>query len=346
MKYYLHYDMDAFFASIEIRDNSEYKDKAIAVGGGVITTCNYIARKKGVKSAMPITKAMQLCPELQVIKPRVKYYFSVGREIQNYIAKHFKEVEFTSCDEGYVNITEYVKNEKDILKICTRFKNAIIKKFNLSLSVGVGFNKSMAKMATEINKPNGLYIFKDKKDFLNYVYEKDISIFPGIGKKTKEILNKNGIKKTKDFYYKSKEELIEILGINIGDRIYELVRGNKSYFETDKQSNTSIAKEHTYNNCIIDEKEVINSLKEIVNEFRKEKKINNLYPRTITIKIRLNDFSTITKSKTMISPINLENLEKIVIDLYKISKIYGKIRLVGISFSNFSKENYEYLKLF
>ena len=188
---YLHYDMDAFFAAIEQRDNKELRGKPIAIGHGVVTTASYEARKFGIRSAMPMSNARKLCPHLKVVYPRKNVYFAEGKKIQDLIRKIIKIYEFTSVDEGYLDITQFIfaENQTEIKKISKikrfikKFKQYIYDNSKLTCSVGIGFSKISAKIASDINKPNGYFIFKNREHFLEYIYDKSLAIIPGIGKK-------------------------------------------------------------------------------------------------------------------------------------------------------------------
>ena len=174
-KIYLHYDMDAFFAAIEQRDNKELRGKPIAIGHGVVTTASYEARKYGVKSAMPTVQAKRLCPNLIVVSLRKGVYFEEGRRIQGLIKNVLKKSEFTSVDEGYIDITEFIRNKNmkldkrdEILKIkrfIKKFKKFIYDNSKLTCSVGIGFSKISAKIASDIDKPNGHFIFRNREQY-------------------------------------------------------------------------------------------------------------------------------------------------------------------------------------
>ena len=177
-KIYMHYDMDAFFASVEQRENIELRGIPIAVGHGIVTTASYEARKFGVKSAMPVAAAKKLCPHLKLVPVRKNYYGKVGREIQQLILKITDKCEFASIDEGYIEITEFVKNrdKKYIERFVEGFRKHIYKNIRLTCSVGIGFSKVSAKIASDINKPKSYFIFQNREHFLSYIMDKILSI--------------------------------------------------------------------------------------------------------------------------------------------------------------------------
>lgn len=337
---FLHYDMDCFFASIEMRDNPNLKNVPIVVGTHVVATANYVARKYGVHSAQSVKEAKKLCNNLIVVNSRTDYYFSIGRKIQNMIKKYFKKAVFLSCDEGYIEF-----ESENIEKFANNFKKMIVNEFNLPLSIGVGFNRVVAKIASEVNKPNGIYILDTKAKFIDYAYDKKINIFPGIGNKTFDILYKRGIIYTKDVYAISKKELALAIGQKASMHLLEMVRGNildEKIFLKEK----SISREQTFYPHLESDmlfKELDKLCDEIKIEIMKKKK----YPLTITLKIKDVEYNIYTRSKTFNSPIS-ENSDILGIlkEIYFNTKFLGKIRLIGVGISNFSNIKYEYLKLF
>lgn len=338
---YLHYDMDCFFASIEMRDNPKLRTVPLAVGNHVVATSNYIARKYGVHSAMPINIAKKMCPNLVVVDSRVEYYIQVANCMQKKIKEKFGSAVFLSCDEGYIQFFD-----KDIEGFCKRFKEYIYNNFKLSVSVGVGFNRIVSKIASECNKPNGIFILNTKDKFIDYIYDKSISIFPGIGSKTFEIFYQSRIIYTKDIYEKSKEQLQKLVGKARGSQIFDMVRGNDDSIYDICNIESSISKESTYYPFLSTEHEKQKELKILCNEIKEEIRKKKEYPLCITLKVRNQDYETFTKSKTFNSPIT-ENSDILLItrEMLRTLEIY-RIRLLGISISNFSSVKYEYLKLF
>ena len=164
----MHYDMDAFYASIEINRNPKLKNKPLVVGENIVTTASYEARKYGIHSAMKVSDAKLLCPKLIAIPVDKKEYIRISNEIHNLILKITNKVEFIATDEGYIDLTGIVKPENKI-QFALKFKERIKELTNLTCSVGIGFNKLSAKIASDINKPFGIYIFENEKEFLKYI---------------------------------------------------------------------------------------------------------------------------------------------------------------------------------
>ena len=338
-KIYLHYDMDAFFASVEQRDNPKLREIPIAVGYGVVTTASYEARKYGVKSAMPAVEAKRLCPSLKFVEIRKGHYSAVGKQIQNAIQKVLPKCEFTSIDEGFIDITEFIRDD-NIEKFIERFKRYIYKNVRLTCSVGIGFNKVSAKIASDINKPNGYFIFKNKEHFLDYIYDKELSIIPGIGKKTRELLAKYKVYKMKDLYKISKNELIKNFGNSRGEYLYNVVRGNH-YSEIEKDKKThSYGHEVTFSQAMNDEQVLLKSLEDHVIKLVKRLEEKKEYIKTVTLKIRYSNFMTYTRSKTMKNATRDKN---VIYDIVKENFDYFEkrddVRLIGVHLSSITKKN-------
>jgi DNA polymerase-4 len=336
----LHYDMDAFYASIEQRDNPKLKGKAIAVGRGVITTASYEARKYGVRSAMPSATAKKLCPELILLPVRIDYYRELGRKIQKLIRMLTYKCEFVSSDEGYVDITEYVKKytPEDFVE---KFKNSIYKHTKLTCSVGIGYNKLSAKLASDANKPDGHFIISSNEEFHNYVKDKSVGIIPGIGRKSLEPLNNMGIITVNDIFNLTKNNLVDMFGTNKGVRIFELVRGI-DHSEIDYISERqSYGQEETFSRTIDDIATIHDTLLLQSNKLAEKLKLDNSYIKTVTLKARYSDFSTITRSKTLNeytrnTDVIYTTACTLLSDLFR----KNSFRLIGIHLSNISKKNY------
>ncbi|WP_067141475.1 Y-family DNA polymerase [Oceanivirga salmonicida] len=357
---FLHYDMDAFFASIEKRDNPNLKDKPVVIGKSIVSTASYEARKYGIKSTMIIHNAQSKCKNLVIINPRVEYYHKVGNEIREYIARFFLVTDYISCDEGFVDISKVlekrflkynIKSDKDkikeILNFAKLFKQKLEKKFNLPLSVGIGETKNIAKIATEVDKPNGIHLFYNQIEFIDYVIDKKIGIFHGIGKKTISLLMGLGIQTTRDLLKKDKISLIKLLGNSRGSDVYNIIRGNYRSENNNRVHDKSIAKERTYFKGLNNLDDILHELKSFSNILASKLKEEQKYTRTVSVKIRYSDRSIITKSKTFEKKLKTEDeiFEKSKNILYTIDK-KDDIRLLGISLSNFSDTDYEYIKLF
>lgn len=355
-KIYLHYDMDAFFASIEQRDNPKLRGKAIAVGRGVVTTASYEARKFGIRSAMPMSNARKLCPHLKVVYPRKNVYFAEGKKIQDLIKKIIKIYEFTSVDEGYLDITQFIfaENQTEIKKFSKikrfikKFKEYIYKNLNLTCSVGIGFSKVSAKIASDANKPNGFFIFKNKKHFINYIYDKNLEIIPGIGKKTREIL-KISFEATKvsQLYEISKETLIKKFGASRGEYIYNIIRGKHFSKINVARQRKSYGYEITFSQNVDEIYELQEAMRAQVKKISQKLKEQKEFIKTVTVKIKYSDFTGHTRSKTFNNATNDEEvIYKISLENFNYFIKKDEVRLIGIYVSNIFKRRFIQLRLF
>lgn len=330
-KIFLHYDMDAFFASVEQRDNLEYRNKPIAVGYGVVTTASYEARKYGVKSGMIAMEAKKLCPSLKFVPARKGIYEKVGNKIQKLVLKITNECEFTSIDEGYIEITNLVKKYDNIEEFIKKFKLYIYKNTLLTCSVGIGYSKISAKIASDINKPNGHYIFKNREEFLKYIKNKNLSVIPGIGRKTREILEKYKITKVFQLYKFERAKLKEKFGEVRGNYLYDVIRGvHNSNIENNRETH-SYGYEITFGQPMNDENAVLDVIKKQVYKLCERLKKNRQYAKTITVKIRYSNFTTYTKSKTIhISTRDFNEIYLIAKENYMQMYKRDEVRLIGV----------------
>ena len=319
---YLHYDMDAFFAAIEQRDNKELRGKPIAIGHGVVTTASYEARKFGIKSTMPTVQAKRLCPSLIVVSLRKDIYFEEGRRIQGLIKNILKKCEFTSVDEGYIDITEFIQNK------------------NIKLDKRIGFRKISAKIASDINKPNGYFIFKNREHFLEYIYDKSLAIIPGIGKKTREVLKLFNTTTVFQLYEIEKNELIRRFGMSKGEYLYNAVRGlHFTEINTDRKRQ-SYGHEITFNREENDISIIYDELKKQSNKLSRKLIEKNEFAKTVTVKIRYSNFVTHTRSRTLENATNNENkIYEATLENLNFFEKKDEIRLIGVQLSSILKSN-------
>lgn len=342
----MHYDMDCFYASIEIRDNPKYKGLPLVVGGGVVTTASYEARKYGVHSAMSVFEAKKLCPSLLVVPVDKNKYIKISQKIQGLVLKITDRVEFIALDEGYVDITEIVKKFPSLESFADRFKERIKYHTGLTCSVGIGVNKLSAKIASGINKPGGKYIFASQMEFVEYIRTKNIEIIQGVGKKLREILNRDGIYKVEDIIPYSLQELINRYGKSRGELLYLSSRGI-DYSEIEyKREIHSIGNENTYRYPLDSEESIQKELEDIFEYSYKRLIRKELIAKTVILKVKYADGTLITRSKTLGIPTDIkttlfENFETLL------DEIENKpIKLLGVSFGNLIKKSIRQLSFF
>ncbi|WP_252187712.1 DNA polymerase IV [Anaeromonas frigoriresistens] len=339
MKYIIHIDMDAFFASIEQRDNPKLIGKPIAVGGhpdkrGVVCAASYEARKYGVKSAMSSRRAKALCKHL-VFVPTNKYkYQTASNHIRNIFKRYSSNIEPLSLDEAYLEI-----NDNNPIKIANSIKNDIKKELNLSCSVGVSYNKFLAKLASDMDKPNGMTII-NKEDSLNILKPLPIRKLWGVGPKTEKALNRMGIYKISDIQDYDEKVLVDRLGKK-GKELMMFAKGIDNRKVEGQSLPQSISEENTFSYDI----ENLQYIHEKIDEYSVDihnRIIKKGYKyKTITIKLKYDDFSIETRSYSLENATDdldtLKNTSHFIINnKFTITK---KIRLLGLGVSNFIYPN-------
>ena len=300
-------DMDAFFAMVEERENPHFKGKPVVVGAeakegkgrGVVSTCNYEARKYGIHSAMPISEAWRLCSHAVFLPVDGVLYSRVSQNIMKILQKYTPTIEQVSVDEAYLDVS-FVGSFNAARNLAEEIRKEIFKKEKLAASCGIAPNKMVAKIACEKAKPDGVLVVKQKevKSFLAPLQIREI---PGVGPKTAAILEKFFKKKAlkiKDVREALKEELVEFLGV-FGNTLYEKVRGIDHSLVTIKEEVKSIGKEHTFEKDTRDGEEIFPVFRELLLDVETQLKKDGFAFKTITVVCRFRGFETHTKSKTL-----------------------------------------------
>lgn len=346
-KIILHVDMDAFFAAVEQKDNKELKGKPVIVGGlserGVVSTCSYEARKYGVHSAMPVFIARQKCPNAIFVKPRFWRY----KEISNKVFDIFKEltplVEPLSIDEAYLDLSKAkIKGGK---AAALYIKRRVFKELGLTLSIGISYNKFLAKLASDWNKPNG--IMEITKEMIPDILLKlPISKIYGLGSKSVSKLNNMGFFYVEDLYTVSKEFLYEYLGKQ-GIDIYDRIRGIDKREVKVIRDRKSIGKERTLRNNTKDKEELLKYLQEFSKSISNLLREKNKSIKTITLKYKTSSFENHTRSKTLKDYVNEEeDIIKVANEILNEEEFFEDIRLIGLSVSSFKENLEEQISLF
>lgn len=341
----MHVDMDAFFASVEVLDNPSLKGKPVIVGGtserGVVATCSYEARTYGVKSAMPIYLAKRKCPNGIFLPTRHWRYQEVSRQIFNTFYELTNLVEPLSIDEAYLDIS-HVKITP--IEAAAFIKDTVKKETGLTISVGISYNKFLAKIASDWNKPNGLKIITE--DMMpNILFPLPISKVYGLGNKSTKKLNDIGIFTVEELYKLPQEFLVEYFG-KMGIEIYERIRGLDRRAVTVNRERKSIGKETTLRVDTENKDELKEYLKHFSKVIVSHLKEKNLSCNNITVKIKTATFENHTRSKTLIYYTNKE--EDIIKEAFSILEeidLKEKIRLIGLSVSNLKANTIEQLSL-
>lgn len=344
----IHVDMDAFYASVEQLDNPELRGKPVAVGGasdrGVVSAASYEARKFGVRSAMSSVIAIQNCPDLIFVKSNFKRYHEVSNQIRKIFYEFTDKVEPLSLDEAYLDVTENKKGNPSATLIAKEIRKKIKEKTGLNASAGISINKFIAKVASDMNKPNGQKTVAPQ-EVIQFLEKLEIKKFFGVGKVTAQKMYRLGIFTGKDLKEKTKKYLEQHFGKS-GKFYYQVVRGE--HFSEVKPSRTrkSLAAERTFSKNISSEIFMITKLEIIAKEVEKRLKKSKVAGKTITLKIKYSDFTLQTRSKTLPYYISDKNvIVETVKELLYQSTMKNSVRLLGISLSNLNtKEGKPVLK--
>ena len=333
--------MDAFFASVEQLDNPELRGKPIAVGGGesrgVVAAASYEARKFGVKSAMSGVLAKQKCPNLIFVKPNFARYKEVSHQIREIFYDYTDLVEPLSLDEAYLDVTDNKIGNPSASLIAQEIRNRIFNELNLTASAGISVNKFIAKVASDINKPNGQKTI-NPEEVISFLEALPVNKFYGVGKVTASKMYSLGIFIGNDLKKKSQDELTNLFGKS-GLHYYHIVRGIHNSKVKPDRIRKSVGAETTFFENISSEIFMIEKLEKIAEELERRMKKSDTKGKTITLKIKYSDFSQQTRSKTM-EYFMQEKFEffPIVKDLLFQEKLKNSVRLLGISFASLNTE--------
>ncbi|MCM8569752.1 DNA polymerase IV [Gramella jeungdoensis] len=341
MRKIIHIDMDAFYASVEQLDNPELRGKAVAVGGssqrGVVSAASYEARKFGVRSAMSSVIAKRNCPDLIFVKPRFERYREISQRIREIFFEYTDLVEPLSLDEAYLDVTENKKGNPSATLIAREIRDKIREKTGLNASAGISINKFIAKVASDVNKPNGQKTVPPE-EVLQFLEELDIRKFYGVGKVTAEKMYRLGIFSGKDLKEKSEEFLTEHFGKS-GAHFYNVVRGIHNSEVKPHRIRKSLGAERTFNENISSEIFMLERLENIAEEIERRLKKSQVAGKTVTLKIKYSDFTLQTRSKTIGYYIASKDLIiEIAKELLYQEKMKDSVRLLGISLSNLNTD--------
>ena len=341
----LHIDMDAFFTSVEQRDNPSLKGRPIVVGGspegrGVVAAASYEARKFGVKSAMPCGEAKRRCPHLIFVKSNFQKYVEASKVIRAIFKEYSDIVEPLSIDEAFIDVTTNKIGEPLASVVAKKIRAQIFEQTKLTASAGVAPCKMIAKIASDMNKPNGITVISPEKvfDFLTNLPCKKLW---GVGPVTAKKLADMGIKKIGDVRNFSKVELRHILG-KWGPTLHDLSFGIDPREVSSSRNLKSRGAERTFSEDLVDEEKILEKLEDLTKEISGSLKKKNYCGKTVIIKVRYEDFDTITRSKTLGS--YTDEGEKI----FEVAKFLMEgqtdvglrpVRLIGVSLSNLIGEN-------
>ena len=337
----IHVDMDAFFASVAQLDNPELRGKAIAVGGdgkrGVIAAASYEARKFGVKSAMSGSLAKKMCPDLIFVRSDFARYKEVSNQIRKIFYEYTDFVEPLSLDEAYLDVTINKKGMQSATMIAQEIRDEIFKRTGLRASAGIAPNKFVAKIASDINKPNGQKTITPD-EVVPFLETLQIRKFYGVGKVTTQKMYQLGIFTGADLKSKSLAFLEQHFK-SAAQHYYNIVRGIHNSPVRSSRTRKSVGAEHTYLENLTSEIFILEKLEVLSNEIENRLLRTNVKGRTITLKIKYSDFTQTTRSKTLEEFIHLKtDIFPVVKELLYQEQLKESVRLLGISINNLNNE--------
>ena len=335
----IHVDMDAFYASVEQRDNPQYRGKPLAVGAsprqrGVVAASSYEAREFGIYSAMPSRTAIALCPSLIFVKPRFEIYRAVSAQIHDVFRRYTDIVEPVALDEAYLDVTENKRGLPYASTVAQSIRREILTETNLTASAGVSINKFLAKIASGENKPNGMTVILPE-DAEAFVESLPIEDFHGIGKVTAAKMHSLGIQTGADLKKCDRSFLIRSFG-KVGSYYYNIARAKDNREVEANRIRKSIGAENSFAENLSDEETILIKLKQIAVTLVERINRHQASGRTLTLKVKFSDYQQITRSRTFEKCINsLDVIMREAVELLEIVELNGKsIRLLGISLSN------------
>ena len=335
----IHVDMDAFYASVEQRDNPQYRGKPLVVGGspskrGVVAAASYEARQFGIRSAMPSRTAVQRCPQLIFAKARFDVYKEVSDQIRDIFDRYTDLVEPLSLDEAFLDVTVNKKSMPSATLIAKEIKDVIFKETCLTASAGVSVNKFLAKVASDVKKPNGLFLIAPDQ-VEGFIEELPIEKFFGVGKVTAEKMRRLGIAKGKDLKGWEEVDLIRRFGKS-GRYFYNIVRGIDDRPVSPDRVRKSVGAERSYAEDLDSREEIYSNLENIAEVLIKRVEKSGTSGRTLTLKVKYADYQQVTRSRT--AEQSFDSVSEILAtakELLDTTAVDSRnVRLLGLALSN------------
>lgn len=342
-RWVMHLDMDAFYASVEQRDNPEYRGKPLVVGAmpgrrGVVATCSYEARKYGLRSAMPISEAYRRCPEAIYLRPDMDHYVAASREVMLALNGISPVVEPVSIDEAYLDISGLERLVGEPEEIGRLTKQKIREKVGLTCSVGIGSNRLIAKLASDYRKPDGLVVVR-KEQIRDFLDPMPVSNLRGVGRQTVKLLDRLNIRTVDQLRAYSLDSLQGYFGEKGGQHLFDQARGIASDRVGVQIGRQSISKETTFNEDETDQQRVRERLRLLASEVGHIARRKGLKGRVVTLKIRLDGFESHTRQRRISVASNADGeIFEVAWELYRASGYGGRpVRLIGVGISDWSE---------
>jgi DNA polymerase-4 len=325
-------DCDAFYASVEKRDNPALRDHPVIVGGGtrgVVSTCCYLARIHGVRSAMPMFQALKLCPQAVVVKPRMQVYAEASRAIRNMLESLTPSIEPLSLDEAFLDLsgTERLHGAPPAI-LLARLTKRMEDELGLTGSIGLSHNKFLAKIASDLDKPRGFSVI-GRAETVAFLKPRPIRIIWGVGTATQAALEAAGIRTISDLYRWDRVDLAARFG-HMGDRLWHLARGEDHRRVSRDEKPKSISKETTFNEDTADPDILDGHLWRLAEQVADRAKAKDLAGRTVTLKLKRSDFQTVTRRQSLTGPTQLaDRIYRAAREMFDQAGPRGPFRLIG-----------------
>ncbi len=352
-RHIVHVDMDAFFAAVEQRDNPALRGRPVVVGAdpkagrgrGVVAAASYEARAFGIHSAMPISRAYRLCPKAVFVRGRMDQYESESERIFGILERFTPDVEPLSIDEAFLDITHSHHLFGTPQETCRKIKTTIKNETGLIASIGLAPNKFTAKIASDIGKPDGFVVVAPEK-LLEFLHPLPVGRLWGVGPVTQKALEKNGIRSIGDLARRPLEEMVKLFGAS-GEHAWRLAQGQDPRSVEAEAVTKSMGAEHTFEGDTSEQNVLLDTLASLSDRTSRRLRKEGFSGRTITLKIRFEDFSTFTRASSLPRPTNLAHdiFEAAARRMQEFDLKRSKVRLLGVSVSGFEEPD-EQLDLF
>ncbi|MFM7139424.1 MAG: DNA polymerase IV [Actinomycetes bacterium] len=340
----LHVDMDAFFASVELRDRPELKGLPVVVGHsggrGVVTSATYEARKFGIHAAMSMTEATRRCPKAIFIEPNHEKYSEVSEKLQEIYLSFTPLVEPLSVDEAFLDVSGSRKLLGTPIEIGKKLREKVFQEENITCSVGIAPTKFIAKLASTRAKPDGLIVVSPK-EVIDFLHPLPVGALWGVGGKTEEVLKRLGLFKVSDIANLSLKTLKRALGDGIAEHLYELSWGKDERSVETNEPEKSVGNEETFSKDLDQAEDILREVLRLSEKVAARLRQAGLMGRTITLKVRFSNFSTITRSKTLLDPTDVaKEIYEVAKSLFEGLKLdQVRVRLVGVRVEKLVEED-------
>jgi DNA polymerase IV (DinB-like DNA polymerase) len=342
MRVVLHVDLDAFFPSVEVREHPELKGKPVIVGAdpkggkgrGVVSSASYEARKFGIRSALPISRAWKLCPDCVYLRPHFDLYIPTSNSVMKILRSHADKFEQGGIDEAYLDISSQVKDFDEAREFAKRLMEEVLEKESLTCSIGVAPNKMIAKIASDFKKPYGLTVVEED-DVKEFLFPLKAGKIPGVGPKTQRILKELNIETVSDLASTRPEMLTRLFGV-WGVRLHEFANGIDNNEVIEEYETKSVGRDTTFEKDVDNEEQILQVLDGLAEEVHEDVIANGFKFKTITVRVRYQHFDTYTRSKSLLFPtsdldILKNNAKRLIAPFLRDKK---KVRLIGVRVSN------------